>query len=272
MATPQEVEMAEPTETTELDEQDIEKWAGMPADDEPEAQDASPADEPEDSTVQPTKKSQAKPKEAKPKPVNLDDYEEFRKYKSERDRKEAEYQRKLKDAEARAAQREAEAQQYTLRSLQAQLSDADDDNQRAALIEQMAAIRSQEYVSRERRWAEHVRARAEEEGLDAAAFEPTRYRGEAGALEFERDVAAAAKDKLRKELQDAKKASSPEALAAVIRAEVAKALRTKGVDAAVETAAPGGAPADDDSAWLRDFQQVQSGRMTETQFKKRHPG
>jgi hypothetical protein len=271
MATPQEVEMAEPTETTELDEKDIAKWAGLPADDEPEAQDESPAAEPETATVQPTP-SQAKPKEAKPKPVNLDDLDEFRKWKSESDKKHADLQRKLKEAEARAAQRDAEQQQYTLRSLQAQLTETDDDNQRAALIEQMAALRSQEYVSRERKWAEHVRTRAEEEGLDSTAFEPTRYRGEAGALEFERDVAAAAKDKLRKELQDAKKASSPEALAQIIRAEVAKALRTKGVDTAVETAAPGGAGPDEDATWARDFQQVQTGRMTETQFKKRHPG
>lgn len=204
---------------------------------------------------------------AKPKPVNLDEFDEFRRYKSERDRKEGELRRQLEERERILAEREAQANQAQIASLSTRISESADDRERQDLIEQMAAIRAQSYMTQERRWAQHVQQRATDEGLNPQDFEPTKYRGEAGALQFERDLAQAAKDNLRKRLADAEKASSPEALEARISQAVAKALRAKGIDVPVETGRPTAPDTGDSMA--RDLELLKQDKLTPAKFRER---
>ena len=64
---------------------------------------------------------------AKPKPVNLDDDENFRKFKSERDRREAEMARRLENTERLLQEQQWREQQRQQRDFQARLDTAPDD-------------------------------------------------------------------------------------------------------------------------------------------------
>lgn len=234
----------------------------MPDDEQPTTPDASTAVKPA-TTVEAVAQPPAKAK------VNLDDLEDFRKFRSERDKKEAEYKRRLAEMERTLAERQAAEEQLRLQQLQAHLQNTDDDGERQRAIQEMAAIQGQGYYQRERAWAKHVETRVSEEGLDASDFDPTRYRGEAGALQFERDVAQAAKEKLKKELAEAKRASAPETVANIVKQEVAKALRAQGVDASVETSAPAGT-VDREANKARDQRLLQTGKLSPEIYHKRY--
>jgi hypothetical protein len=148
---------------------------GQPTSDEPSAD----ADESE-TTVEKAQ-PESKTKQSKPSKRNLDDDEDFRKYKSARDKQladiKAEYERKLREREDERNRLELAQQQAALAGLQQGLANAVDDQERAQYIEQIAAIKSQAYVSQERAWAKYV---AQEER--AAGIEPGHRRCGEGHL------------------------------------------------------------------------------------------
>jgi hypothetical protein len=274
--------MAEPKEVGEdrlpemgtiesMDEESVLALAddGQPTSDEPSAD----ADESETTVEKAQPESKTKP--GKTTKRNLDDDEDFRKYKSARDKQladtKAEYERRLREREDQLQQRELAQQQAALAGLQQGLANAVDDQERGTYIEQIAAIKSQAYVSQERAWAKYVAQEERDAGIEPGTFNPEKYRGQAGLMQFQRDIAAAEKDKLRKELAEAKKASAPDAIALQIQKEVAKALRANGLDTTVEAAAPASSGGASSPSWERDLNLVQTGRMTTTEFKKRHP-
>lgn len=234
--------------------QDVETQSSQPA--------AAQASAPNQATV-PTV-----PPATEPKPVNLDDLPEFRNYKSARDKKEAEYQKKLGDLEKQAAELRQAQEEAALRNLKVQLDATEDDGQRQQLISQMAAVQARNLYEAERQWAQHVARRAKEEGLDDQDFDPLKYRGPEGAVAFERDLLAVSRDRLKKEAAEAKAAASPETIAALVKAELAKALRAQGVDAAVEASGPTSTP-DRETAWRRDTEAWQQGKLSNAEYLTR---
>lgn len=241
---------------SELDEEMLEQYAErQPVDSEASAE-TPPATVPE---AQPAKSAK----------INLDDSPEFRKFKAEADKRVADAQKRAADAEARAAQNEAVASQQLLREMQAALDEAADDGQRQAIIGDMVNLQAQETIRGERRWQSHVISRATEEGVDPNQFDPLAYRGEAGGMQFERDLAVAARDKLQGELREARRLADPVNMQRTIAQEVAKALRSKGVDSGVET---GGGAGDTDNgadALARDIQLLNQGKLKRGAFAQR---
>jgi hypothetical protein len=215
-------------------------------------------------TVQPTVPATA----SQPAKVNLDGLEDFRKYKSARDKQAEEYRQQLaRYAQETATLRQAQ-EQAALQNLKVQLDSTDDDTQRQNYIKQMAAIEARGMYEQERLWGQHVAERVQAEGLDLADFNPLKYRGNEGALVFERDLALKTKAKLQDEIKATREAASPDTIAKLVQAELAKALRAKGVDASTDASAPG-ATVDTDAAWQRDLALHQTGRMSNEEFLKR---
>jgi hypothetical protein len=231
----------------------------LPDDDQP----TTPAP-PTDAKPEPTVSSGPKPSK-----VNLDDIEDFRKFRSERDKKEDAYKKRIEAMERQLAERQAAEEQLRMTQLRTRLTETDDDSERTRAIEEMAAIRGQSYAQAERAWAKHVATRVNDAGLDPDDFEPTRYRGQEGATQFERDVAQAAMEKLKKELLEARKAAAPDAVANIVKQELAKALRDRGVDASVDTSAPTSA-GDPTANKARDQRLLQTGRLAPEIYHKRY--
>lgn len=202
--------------------------------------------------------------QGKPNKKNLDDDPDFRNFKSAKDKEiasiKAEYERKLRERDEERNRLELAQQQAALAGLQQSLNSAVDDQERAQLIDQIAAIKSQTYVSAERAWARYVAQQAKDEGLDPSEFDPTKYRGQQGAIQFERDLAKAAKDKYAKEAQEYKKMASPDAIAELVKKQVAKLLREQGMDSDVEAGGPDKAGNGTDS-WERDVELFNKGKL-----------
>ena len=100
------------TELPKSLEDEFRRLAALPGDDDVILPDDEETTAPDLSVQEPAATAAPQPAPTKPtpkKPVNLDDFDEFRKYKSERDRKEAELQQRLADHERQlAAQRQAD--------------------------------------------------------------------------------------------------------------------------------------------------------------------
>jgi hypothetical protein len=270
MAQPKEVgedrlpEMDVENLDAELDTEIVEQ---PPDDDSSAEQDAS------ETTVEKAQPESKTKTQGKPNKKNLDDDEDFRKYKSARDKREAEikadYERKLRERDEDRSRLELAQQQAQLAGLQQGLASAVDDQERAQYIDQIAAIKSQTYVSAERAWARYVAQQAKDEGLDPTEFDPTKYRGQQGAIQFERDLAKAAKERYAKEAAEYKKMASPDAIAALVKQQVAKALREQGMDSDVEAGSPEGGKTNGDS-WEHDMELFNKGKLPRGYLAKKY--
>ena len=231
-----------------------------------------------DSSAPTTKTATAEPKLPAPtkptptpakQPVNLDDFEEFRKYKSERDRKEAELQQRLAEHQRQLeAQQQAESQ-ARLDALNERMAQTMDDGERMRLIDEAAALRGRAYYEQWQRWENHKRQRIVDEGLDTndARFQK-QYSGEPGALEFERDLLAAAKERYQREAAELKAHISSTNIQELVRKELAKLAQAQGLN--YTDTGDGSAPGEPDvEQAMADFNQ---GRINFAEFKRRTGG
>lgn len=205
---------------------------------------------------------------------NLDDDPDFRKFKSLRDRQETELRRQLESEQRRRAELEALADQARQQQTQAQmaqlermLDEADDPEEIRRIRRQMASVEAANEVVAWQRWISHVNTQVSAAGLDQKQFDPMSYQGQAGAVQFERDLAAAKAKKLEQEYATAKKAASPESIDELVNKRVAAALQAHGLNA-VDLAQPE-TPVNTPDAWQRDVKALQSGRMDPAQFRKK---
>lgn len=214
----------------------------------------------------PTKPGRRTPQPAQKTQVNLDEFEDFRKYKAERDRKEFELQQRLAEHERQLeAQRKAD-EQARMEMLNQRLSEPLDDEDRMRLIDEAAALRGRAYYEQWQAWEKHKRQRIIDEGLDLQdeRFQKE-YSGEQGALEFERDVLSAAKERYQREAQELRTQISPANIQALLRKEMAKLAQAQGLNYA--DTGEGVTPGEPDiEKAMEDFN---LGRIDMTEFKRR---
>jgi hypothetical protein len=228
----------------------------------------SPEAEPQDATSRTQQETTAPRK-------NLDDDPDFRKWKSLWDRQDEELRRQLADEQRRRAELEAVAEQSRQQQAQAQLAqlerlldETEDPAEQRRIYSQMANLRAADEVAAWQRWIAHVAQQAMANGLDPKQFDPMSYQGPAGAMQFERDLAAAKAKKLEQEVEAARKAASPESIDEVVRRKLAQAMQQQGLNT-VDLAQPKTAPVNTTDAWQRDAAALQAGRLDPATFIKR---
>ncbi len=200
--------------------------------------------------------------------ADLDKDENFRAYKAKRDAEVESERRRRTDLERQWEEQQRLLQQQQMAMLNRQLNETVDDDQRGALIENIAALRGQSIAQQWLQWESHKKARIEEEGLDPAddRFQK-QYVGSEGGLQFERDLLAASKERLTKENAELKKAASPSTIQELVRQELARALHDEGLD--YTDTGTGGAANADDAALQRDIAALNAGRMKAAAFAKK---
>lgn len=208
------------------------------------------------------------------KPVNLDEFEEFRNYKASRDRQlESERQQRLA-YERQLADVRSQQQQHHVAALSAQLDNTFDAGQRQQLIEQIAAIRAGDYFGQWQRWNAYMQQEITERGLDPndERFQK-RYEGEAGAREFQADLLAAENAKLKSERDSLSKQVSglPTQLKNMVQQELAKLAQDQGFNYHVADE-PETVVSNSREQFQRDTQALNSGRMTPAEFARRYKG
>lgn len=202
------------------------------------------------------------PTQAKPSRVNLDDLDDFRKFRAERDKREAELKKQLADRDAALEAQRRQDEQLQMQQLNQRLGATYDDAERARLLDEAAALRGRAYYEQWQKWEQHKTERLRAEGLDPQdqRFQK-QYSGEPGALEFERDLLAAARERFEQERAQFK----PENVQALVRAELAKLQQAQGLNYTdTGDAAPQGTP--DIEQAMDDFNQ---GRIGYAEFKRR---
>lgn len=265
-------------EVEEMVDQGITKFADSNIDAEfsdeyAETEDSEIAETPDPSaeTAAPTSRRSRTDAKEEPatKPVNLDDLMEFRAWKSKMDQQLAQANQDRQRLEMERQQWQAQQAQAQMSALSAQLDEADDPAERQAMIDQMASLRAMQQMTEWQRWQTHVNQRVAAEGLEVAEFNPLAYQGEAGALQFELDVAAKKTAKLERDLAAAKKAADPETLAELVQRQVAKALQAQGFN----QADLGGGPqksVDSADQWERDKRLLQQGKLPRGYMTKKY--
>lgn len=251
--------------TPVVDDDDIPELV-VPDDEEPVEEPAAQEPIAEEEVEATDRRSRRDGKAAKP---DLTASEDFRKWQAEADRKfEEERQARLR-AEQRAQEIQRLQEQNRVRHLQQQMEDAIDPNERQRYVEEIAAIRGKAYFDQWREWEDYTHKRIAEEGLDPT---DARFRREyKSAEEFEADVLRAARDKLKKEAEAAKQAVSPEAIAKLVRAEMAKAAQQSGLNY-TDTDTPKTGATGSLAEWQRDTAAVQAGQMSRQAYLKRWEG
>jgi hypothetical protein len=207
---------------------------------------------------------------------NLDDDENFRKWKSESDRKYAEAERRRQQAEQALQAQQAQLAAIQAQQMQAQLTaQLNDENlepqQRVQLVnqmaDQMASQRALGMAQGWRQWEQHVKSEVAAAGLDVDAFNPFAYEGEEGRLAFERDLAAQKAVRLERERDALKEAASPASISRLVQEAVAKILQAQGLNQ-VDTG-QGATPAAADS-WERDKELLRQGRLKPGDLAKKY--
>ena len=137
---------------------------------------------------------------------------------------------------------------------------------RVATDDQIAALRSQEYVRQMRQWDEYKTAQIKDRGLDPtdARFQRQYSPGQVGLYEFQRDLAEAENARLKADMGKARQAADPATVAALVKAELAKVLQQQGLNT-VDVGTPQGDTNTED-AWDRDWAAVKAGRMSKAAF------
>lgn len=234
----------------------------VPEEDAPIAEE--PTEEPTSRRSRAAERGQRQPKPA----VNLSDLPEFRAYQSQKDKEIAEERRAREELQAQVEQQRQQATAAQMQAIERAIDDSVDPDEQRRLRRQLADMEAAESYGAWQRWDTHVRRRVSEEGLEQAEFDPRAYQGNTGAMQFERDLAAKKAQVLQAQLASAKAAADPATIAKTIEREVAKALRSAGLDV-VDTATPASPSVNTGNAWVRDLALFQSGRMPAQEFKRR---
>jgi len=234
-----------------------------PADEQPVAEPSAAGEN--DSTSRRSRRQRAADRgERQAKPAkNLDEDADFRAYKAKAQAELAAERRQRTALEQQWADQQRQQQQQQYGELNRRLGETADDNERAGLIGQMSYIQAQEWL----RWEEYKRQRIQEEGLELtdSRFQK-QYQGQEGAVQFDRDVLAAAKEKLAQENAELKKATNPQTIAEIVKKQVALALHGQGLD----NSDPGvGEMPDDNDALERDIAALNAGQMRAAKFAQK---
>ena len=205
--------------TYEAEPYEPEKATPEPPADEQPAEEPSAAGEAEPTSRRSRRQRAADRGERETKPgKDLDQDADFRAYKATRDAEVAAERRKRSELERQWQEQQQLLQQQQVTQLRRQLDETADDDQRGAIIEQIAAYRGQSIAQQWLQWEQHKRSRIEEEGLEQSdpRFQK-QYQGNEGAWQFERDLLAASKEKLALENAALKKAASPQTIEELVK-------------------------------------------------------
>lgn len=221
-------------------------------------------------TPEPSAEQQATAK----KPVNLDEFEEFRSYKASRDKQlESERQQRLAYERQLADVRQQQQQQYVA-NLGAQLDNTFDAGQRQQIIEQIAAIRAADYTQQWQQWSAYMQSEIVGHGLDAndERFRK-QYSGEAGAREFQADLLAAENEKLKAERDTLTKQVTgvPSQIKSMVQRELAKLAQEQGFNYHVAEE-PEAVSSNKDDQFQRDTKALNQGRMSPAEYARRYKG
>lgn len=220
---------------------------------------------PEAPTAPPQTETKTQPVKTKEK-INLQDHPQWREAQATYDRRIAAEQKRAADAEARVRQIEEQAQMAQAVALQAQLGEIDPEQ--ARIMQSMSALDTQRQLKQIREWEAYKAQRIRDEG-----FEPNDplfqkdYRGMEGTFQFDADLSKASRDKAKRELEEARRATSPESIAKLVERQVARALAGKGYDAN-DLGTPGSS-VDSDATYTADLRKLQSGAMSPAKFAKK---
>lgn len=143
--------------------------------------------------------------------------------------------------------------QAQLAELEKKLDETEDPEEARRIRRQMASVDAANEVAAWQRWIAHVNHEVSAAGLDPREFDPMAYQGQAGAVQFERDLAAGKAKKLEQEIEAARKAASPESIDEIVRKKVAQALQQQGLNT-VDLSQPKATPVNTTDAWQRDVQ------------------
>jgi hypothetical protein len=235
---------------------------------EPEDKAADGTGEPETPIAPKATRPIVQPKtNGKPSKVDLTAIPEFREWQAGKDKEVAQAKREAEEARAEKQQFLLQQQALQQTAIEQQLDQTVDPAERSRLNHQLVQIG----YAQERAWGQYFDKQLKDRGLDPAGWDFMKYRsmGQPGAVLFERDLTAAENAKLRRELDETKKASSPATIADMVKRELAQALHAQGMNA-VEVAAPVGAAGSDD--WNEDKDKLQRGEMSPAAFKKKYRG
>lgn len=217
--------------------------------------------------TEPTARTEPERRQKKAK-VNLDDFEEFRQWKAESDKRVAEAERRAQEAEQRVLERERLQAEAQAKALEQQLDEVTEPAERARLIDQIGQARGYAAYRQHVAWDQYVLRAARERGLDPEEFRGKPYPSREA---FEADLVRAENKRLAHDLAEAKGAASPENIQKLVEQALAKAAQRKGYDQ-VDFAGPN-VPGEDDSAGRRrDQQLVQQGRMSAEVYAKKWAG
>lgn len=233
-----------------------------------EAESAPPDPEPTAAAQSPIDRAQPQASSQPPKPakVDLTQLPEFRTYQAEADRRYEEERKRRLELERMYEEAQQQRNQAAIEQLTQQAAEAVDPHEQRQYIDQIAALRSQEYVRQMRQWDEYKTAQIKDRGLDPtdARFQRQYSPGQVGLYEFQRDLAEAENARLKADMGKARQAADPATVAALVKAELAKVLQQQGLNT-VDVGTPQGDTNTED-AWDRDWAAVKAGRMSKAAF------
>lgn len=235
----------------------------LPEDEAPTAEEEAP-ENPSSRRNRAVEKGQRTPQPA----ANLDDDPRFREYKAKKDQEVAAERRQREALEMQLRQQQMQAIEAQEQALTRAVEEAEDPQQQRYYASQLAQLQANKQYVALVEWDNYVRGRATEEGLNPFDFDPRRYSGPSGAAQFERELAQAKHARLQAELAETRKTASPASIQKTIDAAVAKALQAAGLNT-VDTGQPA-TPVNANGSWARDLALLQSGKMSPSEFVKRH--
>lgn len=228
---------------------------------EAEAEEAS-AESDEEASVRRSRRAGKKPTAT----INLDEIEEFRRWKAEADRKLAEERKRREELERQIQERQAALASSRQQEIAQRIAADDglmDVAEKQRLLEEYAQLVWQQNQARLESWRRAKRELLESYGLnpDDERFSDQHYASdpESAWYRLKSDAAEAAVEKARREAEEAKAKLAD--IPNLIRHEVARFVATKGL-ATADLGEEGGARQFDTQEWERDARLVQLGRMS----------
>lgn len=193
---------------------------------------------------------------------DLSQHPQFRKLQSENDRKVAALNKRLAELEASQAQAAAARAEAELNRLEQAIDNETDPTQRRMLLRNFVTLQSKQEVQAWSAWQRHVIQRVHDEGLDPSAFDAMSYSGDAGAMQFERDLLAAKAKKLEAEVKALRGQTAPDAKAKVAKQELRSLAAEKGFST------PDLGSGKSASTHAASIEAFNAGRISRTEFLK----
>lgn len=229
---------------------------------EAEAVEGSSAESDEETSVRRSRRAGKKPTAT----INLDDLEEFRRWKAEADRKLAEERRRREELERQMQERQATLANARQREIAQRIASDDglmDVEEKQRLLEEYAQLVWQQNQTRLESWRRAKRELLESYGLDPndERFSDQAYASDPDTAWYrlKSDAAEAAVEKARREAEEAKAKLAD--IPNLVRQEVARFVAAKGL-ASADLGDESGARQFNANEWERDARLVQLGRMS----------